>query len=199
VRLLVNAVNVETAEIETFDSFIEAITPDHLLASSSLPPGFPWTKINGKHYWDGGIVSNSPLNQVIERCSLTNRKVYIVNLFPAHKRLPRDLYEVIGRRDEILYAEKLRRDEQKMDLLDDYKKLVDELMKELEPTAAERMRQHPLYIDTVGTTGPISIVRIVHEGEPGEGPGKEYEFSAETIEKHINSGYAEACRVLAKN
>lgn len=199
VRLLVNAVDVETAEIETFDSYIEQITPDHLLASGSLPPGFPWTTLNGKHYWDGGIVSNSPLDQVIDRCGLTDKRVYIVNLFPANKRLPRDLYEVMGRRDEILYAEKFRRDVYLRDLLDSYKKLVEELMNELEPAAAERIRQRPLYIDTVGTTGPVSIIRILHQGEPGEGPSKDYEFSAQTIAEHIDSGYATACRILAEH
>ncbi len=196
VRLLVNAVNVETAEIETFDSYIEEITPDHLLASGSLPPGFPWTTINGKHYWDGGIVSNSPLDQVIEHCGLTNKQVYIVNLFPARSRLPRDLYEVIGRREEILYAEKLRRDVRVRDLLDSYGKLVDELMNEVDPAVASRIRQRPLYIDTAGTTGPLSITRIVYDEEPGEGPSKDYEFSSKTIAEHIAVGYKTACEVL---
>jgi NADPH-dependent 2,4-dienoyl-CoA reductase/sulfur reductase-like enzyme/predicted acylesterase/phospholipase RssA len=196
VRLLVNAVNVETAEIETFDSYVEEITPDHLLASGSLPPGFPWTTIHGKHYWDGGIVSNSPLDQVIEHCGLTNKQVYIVNLFPARSRLPRNLYEVIGRREEILYAEKLRRDVRVRDLLDSYGKLVDELMNELDPAVANRIRQRPLYIDTAGTTGPLSITRIVYDEEPGEGPSKDYEFSSRTIAEHIANGYKTARDVL---
>ena len=61
IRLLVMAVNIETSDFETFDSYSEHITPDHILASGSLPPSFPWTTINGKHYWDGGIVTNTPL------------------------------------------------------------------------------------------------------------------------------------------
>ena len=61
VRLLIMAVDVETSEFEAFDSYTDNITPDHILASGSLPPGFPWTTINGKHYWDGGIVTNTPL------------------------------------------------------------------------------------------------------------------------------------------
>ncbi|MBA2594609.1 MAG: FAD-dependent oxidoreductase [Gammaproteobacteria bacterium] len=196
VRLLVNAVNVETAEVETFDSYIEEITPDHLVASGSLPPGFPWTTIHGKHYWDGGIVSNSPIDQVTERCGLTDKRVYIVNLFPGSKRLPRNLPEVMARRDEIVYAERLNRDVRTRDLLDNYGKLVNELMSELDPTIAEPIKQRPLYIETIGTTGPISVTRIVHTGEPGEGPSKDYEFSAETVEEHIEGGYIAACQAL---
>ena len=62
VRLLVSTVNVETAQLEVFDSRADDITVDHILASGSLPAAFPWTTIRGKHYWDAGIVSNSPWN-----------------------------------------------------------------------------------------------------------------------------------------
>lgn len=196
VRLLVNAVNVETAELETFDSFIEEISPDHLLASGSLPPGFPWTTLRGKHYWDGGIVSNSPLDQVIERCGLTDKEVYIVNLYPARKRLPRNLPEVLARRDEIIYAERTRRDLRTREMIENYQRLVEELMSHLDPAAAEHVRQRPYYIETIGQSGPLSITRIVRTGEAGEGPSKDYEFSAETVEQHIQEGYRAACRAL---
>ncbi|HTT08175.1 MAG TPA: FAD-dependent oxidoreductase [Gammaproteobacteria bacterium] len=196
VRLLINTVNVETAELETFDSYIEALTADHLLASGSLPPGFPWTTINGRHYWDGGMISNSPLDQVVERCGLTDKKVYIVNLYPGRKRLPTDLSEVTARRDEIIYAERIRQDIRVRETIENYKQLVQNLIDRLAPDAATQIRQHPLYIETVGQTGPISITRIVHEGEPGEGPSKDYEFSAETIDEHIAAGYAAARKAL---
>jgi NTE family protein len=73
VRLLVSAVNVQTAQLEIFDSYIDDLTPDHILVSGSLPPAFPWTTIDGKHYWDGGIVSNSPLEQIVERCGTAGK------------------------------------------------------------------------------------------------------------------------------
>ena len=69
-------------------------------------------------------------------------------------------------------------------------------MSELDPTIAERVKQHPLYIETVGTTRAISVTRIIHTGEPGEGPSKDYEFSAETVEEHIEVGYIAACEAL---
>ncbi|MCI0653196.1 MAG: FAD-dependent oxidoreductase [Methylococcaceae bacterium] len=196
VRLLVNAVNVETAELETFDSYIDEISPDHLLASGSLPPGFPWTTLHGKHYWDGGIVSNSPLDQVIDHCGLTNKEVYIVNLYPARKRLPRDLPETLARRDEIVYAERTRSDLRTREMIENYKKLVEEIMSRLDPAVAEHVKQRPLYIETIGQSGPLSITRIVHDEEKGEGPSKDYEFSTKTVEQHIQGGYKAACRVL---
>jgi predicted acylesterase/phospholipase RssA len=78
VRLLVSAVDVETAQLEVFDSYVGDFTVDHLLASGSLPPGLPWTTIGGRHYWDGGIVSNSPLDHVVERCGAAGKRVIVV-------------------------------------------------------------------------------------------------------------------------
>jgi NTE family protein len=196
VRLLLNAVNVETAELETFDSFIDPIGPEHLLASGSLPPGFPWTTVQGKHYWDGGIVSNSPLDQVVERCGLSDKSVYIVNLYPSKKSLPRNFAEVLSRRDEIVYAEKVRREVRNKELLENYRQLVADLLSQLDTATAERMMRRPLYLDTIGHTAPIAMTRFVHHGEPGEGSSKDYEFSAETVEHHIALGYKTALREL---
>ena len=81
VRLVLTAVDVETGQLAVFDSYVDEITPEHILASGSLPPGFPWTTIDGKHYWDGGLVSNSPLDQVVELGGLTGKNVYVVNLW----------------------------------------------------------------------------------------------------------------------
>lgn len=81
VRLLISAVNVTTAELEVFDSYVDDLTPDHIVASGSLPPGLPWTVIDGKPYWDGGIVSNSPFDLLIDRCGRDGKRVFIVDLF----------------------------------------------------------------------------------------------------------------------
>src|SRR5581483_9968617 len=170
VRLFVSAVNVETAELETFDSYRDNITPTHILASGSLPPGFPWTTIDGKYYWDGGIVSNTPLDQVIELCGSTDKEVYIVDLYPRKKSLPRNMMEVFSRKDEIFFSEKIKKDVRTRELIDKYKELIGLIMGYLEPAVVEQIKQKPLYIQTVGDSRPISITRIVHEGEEGGPP-----------------------------
>jgi predicted acylesterase/phospholipase RssA len=91
--LLISAVNVTTAELEVFDSYVDDLTPDHVLASGSLPPGFPWTIIDGKAYWDGGIVSNSPLDLVMDRCGPDGKRVFIVDLYAGQKPLPANMME----------------------------------------------------------------------------------------------------------
>jgi NTE family protein len=110
VRLLVGAVNVETAQLEIFDSHADDLTVNYIMASGSLPPAFPWTTVQGRHYWHGGIISNSPLELVIERCGSVGKRVFIVDLFADQKPLPQNLVEVWMRRDEIVYAERVRSD-----------------------------------------------------------------------------------------
>jgi hypothetical protein len=147
------------------------ITPEHILASGSLPPGFPWTTIDGKHYWDGGLVSNSPLDQVVEIGGLTGKKVHIVNLWLEKRALPHSIPEVLARRDEIVFAEKIRRNIRIWEYIDDYRQLVEEIMTSLEPKTAEQIRRRPRYIETVGETSPVSITRINREAVEGEVQG----------------------------
>ena len=110
VRLLISAVNVTTTELEVFDSYVDDLTPDHIAASGSLPPGLPWTVIGGKPYWDGGIVSNSPFDLLIDRCGPDGKRVFIVDLFVGQRALPSNIMEVLARRDEIVYSERIRSD-----------------------------------------------------------------------------------------
>ena len=196
VRLMVSAVNVETAELEVFDSYIDDLTADHILASGSLPPGFPWTTINGKHYWDGGIVSNSPLEQVTERCGAAGKRVFIVDLFSIKSALPNNLMEVMERRDEIVYAERIRRDTGTQAVVRDFQKLVDDVLSFVEPQTASQLKQRPRYIQLMGGDTPMEITRIIREEEEGESPSRDYDFSRTSMEKHKQAGYDMARKAL---
>lgn len=189
VRLLVSAVNVETGQLEIFDSYDDELTADHILASGSLPPGFPWTTIGGKHYWDGGILSNSPLEQVIDKCGTSGKKIFIVDLFSKQRSLPRNLMEVQARRDEILFAERLRNDVVIRETVSDYRKLVDELTAQMSEEARARVKARPLYIQLMGDVAPVSITRFTREGVPGKSAARDYDFSRQAIERNIREGY----------
>ena len=197
VRLLISAVNVETAELEVFDSYSDDLTADHILASGSLPLSFPWTTIDGRHYWDGGIVSNSPLDLVAERCGTAGKRVYIVDLYAAKRALPSNLIEVLARRDEIVYAERIRHDPVARDLARDYGRLVEELVQELDPARAQIMKQRPRYIQLMGDRAPMILVRIVREADGDEVPGRDANFSAGAIRRNREQGYATALERLA--
>lgn len=197
VRLIVSAVDVETSELVVFDSYVDALSADHVLASGSLPPAFPWTTIGGRHFWDGGIVSNSPLEQVIERCGSAGKRVYIVDLYPGKARaLPGNLTEVMARREEILFAERIRNDLRTETLVHDFQQLVRELLAELAPEQAHRIRHQPNFIQLMGQQAPLQITRIVRESLPGEPAASGYDFSDKTLAGLIEAGYRMALRAL---
>jgi NADPH-dependent 2,4-dienoyl-CoA reductase/sulfur reductase-like enzyme/predicted acylesterase/phospholipase RssA len=199
VRLLVSAVNVETAGLEVFDSYVDELTADHILASGSLPPAFPWTTINGKHYWDGGILSNSPLELVVERCGAVGKRIFIVDLFPNKKPLPTSLMEVMGRRDEIVYAERIRHDSTEQAMLSNFRKLVEGILTRVQPSVAGQIRQWPPYVQLMGDETRLDITRITRQGTGGEPTSKDYDFSTTSIANHMQEGYEMAKRALERH
>jgi NADPH-dependent 2,4-dienoyl-CoA reductase/sulfur reductase-like enzyme/predicted acylesterase/phospholipase RssA len=196
IRLIVSAVNVQTAQLEIFDSYVDDLTSDHILASGSLPPGFPWTTIDGKHYWDGGIVSNSPLEDVIERCGPAGKRVFIVDLFPGKKELPANIIEVMSRRDEIVYSERIRNDVRTRNLLHDFRRLVEEILVDVSPERLMQIKQRPRYIQLMGDIAPTIITRVVREMAENEPLSKDYDFSTLSIELHKQSGYSATLKAL---
>jgi NTE family protein len=190
IRLLLTAVDVETGKLTIFDSYVDKITSKHVLASGSLPPGFPWTTIAGRHYWDGGLVSNSPIDQVVEVGGLTGKNVFVVNLWADKRSLPRSIPDVLARRDEIVFAEKIGRSIRTWEYIDNYRKLVEEVMASLDPKTAEQITKRPRYIETMGEACPMSVTRITREPVEGEPATRDYEFSRKSIEQHIADGYA---------
>jgi len=188
VRLLVGAVNVKTAEFEIFDSQIDQLTPDHILASGSLPPGFPWTEVDGKPYWDGGIVSNSPLDFAIERCGPGGKRVYVVDLFPGESPLPTNMMEVMARRDEIVYAERVRSDLRYREMVDSYRRLIGWMMAQVDQAHLAKIVHLPLFVQLMGDGAPTTITRFVRAASSGPA-SRDYDFSAESIRTSRAAGY----------
>ncbi len=199
IRLMLTAVNVETGKLEVFDSAEQRIAVEHILASGSFPPGFPWTVIDGKPYWDGGLVSNTPLGPVMERRAGVPMRIYAVDLFPKTQPLPTNLAGVLGRRKDILYSNKTECDLRSCELQNETLTLIQELMQYVDPEAAGRIRQSERYQRLVEQACRVEIItRFVHEGEAFESESKDYDFSWGTIQEHIRHGYAEARAVLAQ-
>lgn len=196
-RLILTAVNVETGELEVFDSAEQRITVEHIVASGSLPPGLPWTTIDGKPYWDGGLVANTPLRPVMEKRAGVPLQIYLVDLFPKVQPLPTNLTGVLARRKDILYSEKTECDLRSCELQNETLAVIQELLEHVDPEAAERIRQSGRYQRVVEQACRIEITRFVHTGEAFESESKDYDFSRATIQEHIRRGYEQARAILA--
>ncbi|HBO1345087.1 FAD-dependent oxidoreductase [Pseudomonas aeruginosa] len=197
VRLLVSAVNVLNAELETFDSYVDDFTPEHILASGSLPPGFSWTWVDGKPYWDGGVVSNAPLDLVIDRCGPDGKRVFMVDLFSNEKELPGNITEVLARRDEVVYAQRVRSDLHLREQADAYRGLIANLMQEIGPAQQDKIRRLPRYIQLMGNGIGTQITRFTRKPPPDEPSSRDYDFSDIAIRSNQAQGYALAKAALA--
>jgi patatin-like phospholipase len=127
---------------------------------------------------------------------LTGKNVYVVNLWAGKRTLPHSIPDVLARRDEIFFAEKIRRNIRSWEQIDDYRQLVEEIMGNLEPKVAEQISRRPRYIETLGEACPLSVRRITREPVHGELISRDYEFSRKTIDQHIADGYAVTTRTL---
>src|SRR5882757_5725572 len=107
VRVSVGAVNVRTGNLTYFDTAERRLGAKHFMASGALPPGFPAVEIDGEHYWDGGVVSNTPLSRVLsgEPCDTLT---FQIDLWSAMGRVPYDLMEVSSRQKDIQYSSRTR-------------------------------------------------------------------------------------------
>jgi len=108
VHLSVGAVNVRSGNFVYFDTRHQRLDPRHIMASGALPPGFPPIEIDGEHFWDGGLVSNTPLQHVLDLPSHRDRLVFQVDLFAARGEMPATLAEASEREKDIRYSSRTR-------------------------------------------------------------------------------------------
>ena len=97
-----------TGNFVYFDNAKEEIEPEHIMASGALPPALPMVKIGTDHFWDGGIVSNTPLQHLLDQDDKLNTLVFQVDLFSARGVLPRDIQDVMARHKDIIYSSRTR-------------------------------------------------------------------------------------------
>ncbi len=179
VRLSLGAVNVRTGESVYFDNFKTRIGPEHVMASGALPPGFPAILIDGQHYWDGGIVSNSPLTYVWDEKPLTTALIIQVNLFNSHGELPRNLDEAMERVKDIQFSSKQRLNNQRARELGEMRAALARLLDKLPPEIKadpDAQRLMPLCDKREWTIAHVNNRRPSHAGQ-----SKDADFSRTTV------------------
>jgi NTE family protein len=193
-RLSVGAVNVRTGNFVCFDSAAHRIAPAHILASGSLPPGFPATEIDGEYYWDGGIVSNTPLQWVLDSRPRRDTLAFQVDLWPAQGELPRNLVDGDVRQKEIRFSSRSRaatdlyKYTQKLRIA--FTTLLERLPDEL------RGLPEVALLAAEANQKVCNIVHLIYRAKSYEGTAKDYEFSRRTMEEHWLAGYRDAADSL---
>ena len=193
-RFSVGAVNIRTGNFIYFDSTTHQIGPEHVMASGSLPPGFPPTEIEGEHYWDGGLVSNTPLDWVLGSRPGRDTLAFQIDLWCARGELPRNLIEADTRQKEIRYSSRTRLStnqfKKEQILRRATHRLLAKLPKELLQTPEAKM------LASEADEKVYNLIQLIYRAKAYEGNSKDYEFSRRTMEEHWSSGYNDAVRTL---
>jgi len=198
-RLSVGAVDVRTGNSIYFDNTdpkLERFGVEHIMASGALPPGFPPVHIGTDAYWDGGILSNTPLQYVLDKWPRTTRLVVLqVDLFSARGPMPRTLSEVAERQKDITYSSRTRMNTDAAAASVNLQQALAELIKKLpaqlrsDPTVAALSAQM--------THQPIDIVHLIYRDKPYELDTKDYEFSRAMVAEHWEAGARDMRNTIA--
>jgi NTE family protein len=196
VRLSVGSVNVHTGNSVYFDNRERELGVDHLMASGSLPPGFPPVMIEGEHYWDGGIVSNSPLSYVLEDSPDINALIVQVDLFSAKGELPANLDQVLERAKDIQYSSKTRFNTKRVQELEKLRLALIRLMDKLPPELAGDP-DYKLLHAALGQERQITIAHLINRRYAHSANSKDYEFSRATVRELWQAGLDDVRRAAA--
>lgn len=194
VRFSVGAVNVSTGNFVYFDNTTHAIGPEHVMASGALPPGFPAIEIDGEFYWDGGLVSNTPLQWVLESEPRRDTLAFQVDLWSARGALPRTMAEVMTRQKEIQYSSRTRNSSDRFKYTQRLRNALSNLLDKL----PDELKDSP----ELAILGPLAcpkvynLVQLIYRAKQYEGDSKDYEFSRLSMEDHWRAGYYDTVRTL---
>ncbi len=193
-RLSVGAVNVRTGNFEYFDSAKQRLDARHVMASGALPPGFAPVEIDGEHYWDGGLVSNTPLQYVLDQPAHQRRVVFQVDLFAARGSLPASLPEVTEREKDIRFSSRTRLNTTNELDRQVIAQAVKRLLAKLPPELRDDPDAHALAHMRCG--GAVDVVHLIYRSKHYETQSKDYEFSRLSMQEHWDTGRADMAHTL---
>jgi len=199
-RVSVMAVNVQTGNLEIFDNregpAKGRLRPEHFMASGALPPGFPPVAIGGQYYWDGGLVTNTPLSLVLSDKPRRNTLAFQVDLWSARGPLPTNVYDAQERAKDIQYSSRTRLITDAIAAEQHHRRLVRDL---LERVPAERRKDDALcrLAAEASTDHRFSVIHLIYQDKEWDGVSKDYEFGPLTMRDHWTSGLDDVKQSLA--
>jgi NTE family protein len=196
VRVSLGAVQIKTGNMQYFDTARgQVITPDHVMASGALPPGFPPIEIDDEPYWDGGLVSNTPLQYVLEKGGpREDMAIFQIDLFSARGPVPQTLFEIAQREKEIRYSSRTRLNTDIFCELQAIRRAI----RHLRPTLSEGLAGNADWqlLDRLSCDAAVTIVQLIHRRAAYWTQSNDYEFSRFTMEEHWDSGRADVEHTL---
>jgi NTE family protein len=196
VRVSIGAVNVRNGNFKYFDNIGQGrLRPEHFMASGALPPAFPPVKIGDEFYWDGGLVSNTPLEQVMAADPRRDTLAFQVDLWSARGLPPQNVFDAQERMKDIQYSSRTRMVTDQLGKEQHFRRLLRELLEHVPPAA----RDDPWVKKAMVEACPrrYNIIHLIYRDKEYEGLSKDYEFSPLTMREHWAAGLADIRRSLS--
>lgn len=195
VQLSLGAVDLISGNFNYFDNKQCAFSAKHVAASGALPPGFAPVEIDGRYYWDGGLVSNTPLQRILGGAELeSDLCIFQVDLFSAKGQMPMDLFDVQAREKEIRFSSRTRLNTDQFRELQTIRMAASRLMAKL----PEQLRDDPdaRLLREIGNDHAVTMVHLIYRRAAYESQSRDYEFSRLSVEEHWKAGYEDVFRTL---
>ena len=186
-RFSVGAVNIRSGNFVYFDTTTHTIRPEHVMASGALPPGFPPVEVDGELYWDGGLISNTPLQWVVEGDTRQDTIAFQVDVWSARGEVPGDLSDVLVRQKEIQYSSRTRASTDQFKQIQSVRCALANIIEKLPPEVLDS--EDGKLIRLVADRKVYQIVHLIYRSKPYEFQSKDYEFSRASMSDHWNAGY----------
>jgi NTE family protein len=185
VRLSVGAVDIESGNFTYFDTTETRIDARHIMASGALPPGLPPIEIDGRWWWDGGLVSNTPLTHVLDH-QVDELLVFQVDLFPSAAERPKTIMDVGAREKEIRFSSRTRQVSNQLMRLRKDREIARKVIAKL----PEAMKNDPdvLALGSCSAEHAVNLVQLIYRTNAWEGGSRDFEFSARTMREHWQAG-----------
>lgn len=187
VRLSVGAVDLENGNFRYFDTTTDRIDARHIMASGALPPGLPPVEIDGRLWWDGGLVSNTPLTHVLDH-QTEPLLAFQVDLFSATADIPKTILDVMSREKEIRFSSRTRQISDQSMKLRRERQAINKVLAKLPEGMADDPDVQAL--SAMAAEQPVSLVQLIYRASAWEGGSRDFEFSARTMQEHWLSGLA---------
>lgn len=196
IRLSLGAVHIKTGRPRYFDSLFQRIGPEHVMASGALPPGFPPVSVEGELYWDGGIVSNTPLEVVLDDVPRVNTLCFVVDVFNPNGSEPASMADVFARDKDIAYANRSERGIRDYQEKHNLRRAVNALYQAL----PQNKRNDPELkeLADLGCRTTMEIVHLNYAGKPWESATRDADFSASAIGERWEQGYRDAAQTIGR-
>ncbi len=195
-RLTVGASHVRSSEMRYFDSRDMALKLDHVIASGALPPAFPAVRIDGELYWDGGILSNTPIEVVFDDKPRRSSLIFSVNIWNPDGQEPETITQVMARMKDVQYSSRGITQIKRQRQLHRLRHVVAELAKLLPEDV--RKQNSVAELAGYGCLTKMHVIRLLAPALPKEDHMKDIDFSAEGIRQRRDAGYRDTRETLEK-